>query len=62
MKEEKKVSIYKDISAAAKLLEDARTRLVDEFGEDAEDITDALYYDLKRIYENMEAIANLPTE
>ena len=60
MNEEQKARIYKDISSAAQILEDARTRLVDELGEDADDITNSLYYTIKRIHEDMEAIANLP--
>ena len=62
MKKEQKVSIYKDMSVAVEILEDARTRLVDELGEDSDDITDYLRNDIQHIYEDMEAIANLPTE
>ena len=62
MNEKQKVRIYKDISTAVEILEDVRSRLVDELGEDADDITDYLRNDIQHIYEDMEAIANLPTE
>ena len=65
MNEEQKArihGIYKDISTAADILEDAKTRLDEELGGDVEDITSSLYYTVKEIYDILETIANLPTE
>ena len=61
MNEEKIVGIYKDIAAARRILDNARTRLVNGLGED-NDITDALHYIVREIDNELEAIANLPAE
>ena len=61
--EELKVKLYRDVERAVGTLESVRAMLVDQLGENAEDITDTLHYIIKDIDQDiLEEIANLPTK
>lgn len=61
--EELKVKLYRDVERAIDTLETVRAKLVDNLGENAEDITDALHYIIKDLnHDILGEIANLPTE
>ena len=58
-----KAKLYKDVGRAVDILESVRATLVDELGENAEDITDTLHYIIKDLDPViLEEIANLPTK
>lgn len=61
--EELKVKLYRDVERAIDTLESVRATLVDNLGENAEDITDTLHYIIKDLnHDILGEIANLPTE
>ena len=61
--EELKVNLYRDVERAVDILESVRAKLVENLGENAEDITDTLHYIIKDLDNDiLEEIANLPTE